>query len=273
MLFEGLPEQAEIAGVRIEYDRRGVGRPMLCLHGCDGVDLGDGFVSEMAQHFDVISPSLPGFGSSDLPRHFRDIDDLVDFCARLVEHFDLRDAVLVGSSFGGWVAAELASRCTGRFSHLVLADALGARFSRQPDEVEIFDVFTVPTEQIPSVYCADTEKGMQAFRGLNFAELPEAAALRSCRSREALTLFGWSPLLVNPALRNRLPLIDIPTLVVWGAEDKVVSTEYGRKYAAAIPGAAFAVVPRGGHYLTVDQPAEFARHVLAFTAAAAPVAA
>ena len=269
MFSEPLPESIDIDDTKIEFARLGAGRKLLYLHGCDGVDTADPFLEPLSRQFDVLAPSLPGFGASDLPKSLSNIEDLSYFIMELAERLDLSDCVLVGSSFGGWAAAELATKRSGRFSHLILADALGARFSADPAEVEIKDIFTVPGPDLPALLFSDPAKAREAFGDLDFVKLPETAALRYCRNREALTLFGWAPLLNNPALRSRLHRIDMPTLVLWGEDDAIASPGYGRLFADAIPGAVFESVPSAGHYLPMEQPDVFGRKVIAFAGAAA----
>jgi pimeloyl-ACP methyl ester carboxylesterase len=68
----------------------------------------------------------------------------------------------------------------------------------------------------------------------------------------------------NPKLKGRLHRIKIPTLVLWGAEDKIVAPAYGKAYAAALPNASFATIDKSGHFPHVEQPQEFARRTLTF---------
>ena len=91
--------------------------------------------------------------------------------------------------------------------------------------------------------------------------------MRFVRNREALLLYGWSPTLYNPKLRHRLHRIEVPTLLLWGAQDGIVSTDYGRQYAAAIPRATFEVVEDAGHYGYLEQPDAFAAKIDAFLTA------
>ena len=91
---------------------------------------------------------------------------------------------------------------------------------------------------------------------------------RFARNRESFLMFGWSPTLYNPKLRQRLHRIKQPTLVLWGEDDRIVSPAYGREFAAAIPGATFDSVPGVGHYGYVEKPAEFAKRTLRFLGAA-----
>src|SRR3982074_119060 len=95
----------DIAGVRIELIKRGTGRPLLLLHPEIGIKSTDRVIEELARSFTVIAPSHPGFGRSELPRAMTTVDDLAYFYLDLMDALDLRDLVLAGVSFGGWVAA------------------------------------------------------------------------------------------------------------------------------------------------------------------------
>lgn len=264
MFDAALPQRVDIGKISIAYCRKGTGQPLLYLHGCHGIDTGDPFIEPLSKNFDVVAPCLPGFGESELPRTYRDIQDVVDFILQFCATLGIENIVLVGSSFGGWVAAELSVRSTDLLSHMVLAAPLGARFTVDPQEKEILDIFIQPQDAIPGVFFATDEIGNKAFGNLDLATMPEDTAIRYCRNLEGLTLFGWSPLLNNPKLNRRLEKIDIPTLVLCGDQDKVVSLDYGRKYAAAIPGAKFEIIENAGHYLPLEQPKTFAEKVTAF---------
>ena len=79
------------------------------------------------------------------------------------------------------------------------------------------------------------------------------------RNREALCLYAWHPLLYNPQLKQWLGRIRVPTLVLWGASDRVVTPDYGRAYAGLIPGARFSLIDAAGHHPEIEQPERFRR--------------
>lgn len=264
MFMEMLPAKATVRGAQIEYVRTGSGPVLLYLHGCDGIDASDPFIAPLAEKFDVVALSMPGFGASEMPRFVKTTADIAELVIEFTEVLGLKDYILVGSSFGGWVAAEMAAARIAAISRLILVDALGVRFTKDPAECEIFDIFIVPTADNPYPYFSDAKKAEAAFGRMEFAAMPEGAALRYCRNREALTTVGWAPLLYDPTLRWRLDRIAVPTLVLWGADDKIVSVDYGRQYAEAIPNAAFKTILDAGHYLPIEAPNAFAREVGAF---------
>ena len=84
------------------------------------------------------------------------------------------------------------------------------------------------------------------------------------RNREALCLYAWHPYMYNPQLPRWLGRIDVPTLLVWGESDRVVSPEYGRAYVGMIPGARFELIERAGHHPEIEHPAAFVDCVARF---------
>ena len=252
-------EKVDIAGVSVELWRQGSGRPIVYLHPGDGLDCALPLLSALARHHQVYAPSHPGFGGTQLPKGFTTVDDLSYFYLDFLQANAISDAVLVGVSFGAWVAAEIAVKCTHRLSGLVLADALGAKFGDRETR-EIADLFATPQYELGSLLYGDKRK-------LDFASLPDEMLVRLARNHESLALFGWSPTLHNPKLARRLRRIDVPTLVLWGAEDRVVSPEYGQRFAAAIPNARFEMIDGAGHYPQVEQTDHFIAAVERFTSA------
>lgn len=258
--------RVEVSGLNVEVWTGGSGPPLLFLHPGDGFDPAAPFVADLARRFTVIAPSHPGFGATDLPNHIGTVDDLSYFYLDFLRCMDLRQVILAGVSFGGWIAAEIAVKGSARLSGLVLADTVGAKFGAKTTR-EIADLFTITPFDIPRLVHRDPEAHRR-----NYAPLPEPEVLRHARNYESFGLFAWAPTLHNPKLRHRLHLIEVPTLVLWGAEDRVVAPDYGRRWAAAIPGARFEMIEGAGHYLHMDAPAPFAAAIGAFAdAIAAPL--
>src|SRR5260370_29562063 len=137
------PVTEKIAGANVEILRRGKGRPILFLHPHIGMHGCGPFIERLARHAQVIAPSHPGFGHSELPKGMSTVDDMSYFYLDLIESLDLRDLVLVGASFGGWIAAEIATKTRERLSRLVLIGAVGAKFGAR-DKSDIVDIFATP---------------------------------------------------------------------------------------------------------------------------------
>lgn len=252
-----------IAGLNVEICICGNGRPLLFLHPAIGIEPDAPMIETLATQARVIVPTHPGFGCSPASADIGTVDDLSYFYLDLMKALDLRDAIVVGVSFGAWLAAEIAVKSTARISALVLANAVGIKVG--PREVrDIVDIFAITDDDFRALAYADPERAKR-----DHSTLPDAQLLAIARNREASARYGWSPYMHNPKLKGRLHRIDVPTLMLWGTEDRIVSADYGRAFAAAIPGATFEPIANAGHFPHVEQPDAFARRVLDFAVDAA----
>lgn len=246
-------------GVSVELIDRGHGRPIVYLHSGDGLVGCDALFDALGTQGRLVAPSHPGFGHTDLPQAFRSVDDLAYFYLDLFQQLALDGAVLIGASFGGWIAAEIAIRSTARLSHLVLIDALGVRHATDETVVEIADIYTIHPQEHERRAYVEPARWRRDAKQMTDDELYVAA-----RNRETLSLFGWMPYMHNPQLKRWLHRIDVPTLVLWGEQDGIVSIDYGRAYAAAIPGARFEVIGNAAHHAPIEQPERVAASILRF---------
>jgi pimeloyl-ACP methyl ester carboxylesterase len=144
-----------------------------------------------------------------------------------------------------------------RLGSLVLIDSLGIKIGAR-DERDIVDMHAIGDGELLDLLYADKARGPE------YASLSDAELLMIAKNNEAFALFGWRPYMHNPKLRGRLKRISVPTLVVWGEEDRIVSPAYGRAFSTAIPQARFETVPRAGHFPFVEQPDEFVKAVTGF---------
>jgi pimeloyl-ACP methyl ester carboxylesterase len=243
--------------IELEIQRRGAGRPLLLLHGLQTIPPGAPFLDLLGRYAEVIAPSHPGFGRSPRPDDFDTVYDLVHLYLELLDGLPDR-TTLVGLSFGGWLAAEVAVTCPHRLDRLVLVDALGIKIGDRETR-DILDVFNTAPAEVRRRSWHDADTWAPDFDTMSDDEL-----VVYHRNREALCLYGWHPCLYNPQLRRWLHRITVPTLVLWGASDGVVSPAYGRAYAELIPGARFELIGRAGHHPEIEQPAALADRIGAF---------
>ena len=246
-----------LQGIEVPIVRRGSGPPLLLLHGGGGPQDALPFFHRLAMYFEVIAPIHPGFGGSPIPDHFDGMEDLVYLYLDLMDELELQNVVLLGFSMGGWAAAEIAVRNTSRLSHLILVDAVGIKPGDR-DTRDIADVFGLPAADIPPLLFHDPSKGPDPSA---FTE-DQLTILAS--NRIALALYTWDPYMHNPKLRQRLHRIDVPTRLIWGASDGLVTVDYAAAYRDLIPGADLMVIPEAGHLPQVEQPDLFLDHVLSF---------
>jgi pimeloyl-ACP methyl ester carboxylesterase len=251
-------EKYTLQGVEVEVARKGAGAPFLLLHGGGGSVIDQPFTDELAKQFEVIAPVHPGFNGSKVPDHFDGMDDLKYLYFDLLDTFDINDATMMGISMGGWLAAELASTSCARFSKLILVDAVGVKIGG-PTDRDIADVFGLPPEEVNRLMWHDPSNAR------DLSGLPDEAVAAVAANRIALGLYTWEPYMHNPKLRHRLHRISVPTLLIWGESDQLVTPDYGKAYAELIPGAKFVAIPEAGHSPYAEQTDAFVSHVLAFT--------
>jgi pimeloyl-ACP methyl ester carboxylesterase len=251
-------QTVSVGGIRIEIIERGAGRPLLFLHPEIGIDDKSRALARLGARARVLAPLHPGFGASELPPSFDHIDDLAYFYLDFLEELALDNVALIGVAFGGWLAAEIAIKTTARISHLVLANPVGIKVGSR-EQRDIADIFAITEDEFVKLAYCDPNIGQRDYKAMPEHELRSAA-----RNREATARYGWSPFLHDPKLKSRLSRISIPTLLLWGQHDRIVSEEYGRAYCAAIPDARFERMEQAGHFPHIEQPDEFAERVFAF---------
>lgn len=250
-------DRLNVGGIELEILRRGRGRKLLLLHGLETIPREARFLDLLARRAEIIAPSSPGFGRSARPDDVASVYDLVHLYLELLETLDEKVSV-VGFSFGGWVAAEMAAACRHRIDKLVLVDAFGIKISG-PETADILDIFNAHPRDVAPRRWRDPARWAPDFDAMADDDI-----VRHARDREALCLYGWHPYMHNPRLKRWLARVRIPTLVLWGAQDGIVAPSYGRAYSALIPGARFAAIEEAGHHPELEQPEAFADHVLGF---------
>lgn len=256
----------ELVESSLEITESGTGTPLIVLHGFLESRRWGTFHDLLARSYRVIAPTHPGFGTSTRPKWLQSVGDLAYFYLDLIKQLDLRDIVLVGTSLGGWIAAEIAIRSCGAIAKLVLIDAVGLRTlptPRGPAGGSIADWLVLQPDKVRPLAVYDglsrDDLRLPGEPGLSQEEL-EAIF----RDREAASVYGWSPFFFNPQLPHWLHRIDVPTLVVWGERDGIVPRAVGEAYAAGIPGAQLQILPKAAHLPLLEQPAELAALIKPF---------
>src|SRR5271156_3060021 len=205
-------EMVTVNGTRIRVLRGGrVGAPPLVfLHGAGGHTGWMGFLDALAEDFAVFAPEHPGFGRSDDPPWLDENGDLAYFYLDFIEALGLDRVHLIGTSLGGWIAAELAVRNQTRLASLTLAGAVGILAGGEP----IDDIFRMPVEENLRRFYADPER---AARRLGDMAKVDASLL--VKNRNTVTRLAYRPRFHNPGLAKWLHRISVPTLLIWGDKD------------------------------------------------------
>jgi pimeloyl-ACP methyl ester carboxylesterase len=239
----------------------GFGRPVLLIHGVNPIDPRSPFLTNLAERAEVIAPSHPGFGASPRPPDFDTMYDLVRLYSSVLDTIPSGDVTVIGFSFGGWIAAELAVTKPRRLGRLILVDPVGIKIGGREDR-DIVHFFNTDPNELNRRSWHDPARRPAGIYGLGWqATISDAMAdqemITLARNWDSLCLYAWSPHMFNPQLKQWLHRIDIPTQVIWGESDRIVTPDYGQAYSSLIPGSEFTVIPAAGHHPELEQPDAF----------------
>jgi pimeloyl-ACP methyl ester carboxylesterase len=245
-----------IGPVPVTLTDRGDGRPFLLLHGGAGPLSVDGFAELLSASGParVLVPVHPGFGGTPRPDGLDSISALARVYGQLLDDLDLTDVIVIGSSIGGWIAADIATLSSPRVAGVVLVDAAGLQLPDHPAA----DFFSLTMDQVADLSYYNPD----AFR-IDLDALPAPAKAAMAGNRAALGVYGGAAM-ADPGLLGRLPAVAVPVLVAWGEADRMIPPEHGEAYAKAIGGAEFLLIPHAGHMPQLETPDELLRAVLAF---------
>jgi len=253
----GTEESIEIGGKRVQLFTGGEGPPLLYLHGA-GTYWWMPVHDLLAARHRVYAPVHPGFGASEGLEAIETMEDLVFHTVDVLDHLRLDRVDVIGLSLGGWLAAELALRHPARVDRLVLVDAAGTRVPGVARE----DLFMATPAKARQLLFADPASAL-ARSLVPDAPAPERleAALRG---REAAARLLWNTHVPYRKLTSRLGRIAAPTLVVWGAQDRVLPLALGEAYRRGIASATLTTIEGCGHLPPLEAPERFARVALDF---------
>jgi pimeloyl-ACP methyl ester carboxylesterase len=233
-------EMVTISGTQIRVLRGGPADapPLVFLHGAGGHTGWMAFLDELARDHAVYAPEHPGFGRSDDPAWLDEIGDLAYFYLDFLETLGLDRVHLVGTSFGGWIAAELAVRSQARLASLTLVGAVGITANAKP----VDDLFRLSTEENLRRLYADPERAARRLADMAGIDMAVAA-----KNRATVARIAYRPRYHNPSLAKWLHRIAVPTLLIWGDKDGLVPVEFGEAYRGLIPGSRLVVLDNAGH--------------------------
>lgn len=248
----------EVDGTQVEMFSGGSGPPLLFLHGAGGNAGWQAYHEKLAKDYTVYVPSQAGFNGTERPEWLYTITDLCHFNQAMVEALALKDYILMGSSMGGWIAAEMAAMCRANLRALILVGAAGIR----PEKAEIAEIFMVSAQTRMAQRFHDIS---QVSNREDYEREPTAdEQLVAHANQEMASRLCWRPYLHNPSLPHYLGRVDTPTLLVWGRQDAIIPLECGELFEAAMPNAQLKVIENCGHSPALERPVEFLAAVNAF---------
>lgn len=246
-------ETLTVNGVKTVVLSAGRGEPLVFLHGA-GTFHGFDFALPWANRYRVILPYHPGFGESEDDPAITETHDYILHYVELFDQLGLDRIRLVGFSLGGWLAAEFALEHGHRLERLVLVAPAGLRDPEHPTA----DVFRIPPEEIPSYLVVDM-KVLAPY----LPKQPDVEFM-TARYREMTSVarVAWErPYSLK--LQRWLHRVKMPTLLLWGAQDRLIPVAQAQTWARLIPRARVEVIEGAGH-LVLDEKPEAVAKVAAF---------
>lgn len=247
----------DINGVRTVVHTIGSGPALVFLHGT-GTFTGFEFARELAPKRTVIIPYHAGFGDSGDAEHIDTIEDHVLHYMDLFDKLGLESFDLAGFSLGGWLAAEFAIRQPKRVKKLILVAPAGLVVPSAPAP----GLFDIAPQELPGYLAHDPAAALRYF---------PSAPDPSFDAQLGREVTGFAKLIRtdpqgDPKLGHWLHRISSPTLVLWGAADRLRPTAQAQAWIAALPKGQLALVPATGHLVLEETPASV-RHIIDFLAA------
>ena len=257
-------DAARVAGRTVAYHRAGGGPPLLLLHG--GWSDGRAWtwqLRDLADEFDVVAWDAPGCGGSEDPAEDLDLDGYADAVVGLLDALHLRRVHVCGLSAGSVLALAVYRRRPDRVRSLVLAAAYaGWKGSLPPEEVAA-RVARIEAEldRPPDEWIDDYLPGF--FSG----DVPPATLDLVRTMMREVRPAGTRQMLVALAdadLRDVLPTVAVPTLLLYGAEDTRAPRPVAEAMHRGIPGSRLVLVPGAGHDVALEAPDAFDDEVRRF---------
>lgn len=223
---------------------KGSGSPVVYLHTAGGPRWDD-FLDALAENHTVYAPDHPGLGETarDSIYGVGSLWDLILIYDEILDGLGLPSADVVGSSFGGMVACELAAHRPERVSKMVLIDAIGL----WRDDIPVTQYMLLPQDKLVETLFTNLEsKQVQDF--LTLPDEPQERAVAMADSVWALGSTGkfvWP--IPDKGLDKRMHRITAPTLIIWGKDDRLVSSAYAQEFADRIADSRVEIIEECGH--------------------------
>ena len=228
----------------------GSGPPLVYLHAAGG-PIWDPFVEWLTETFTVYAPHHPGTGETarDSIYGVESLWDLVLIYDEIFDALNLRSVPVVGTSFGGMMACELAAHRPDRISKLILLDPIGL----WREDIPVASYMLMPPEKLVATLYKDLSSE-SVRKALQMPDDPDEAATIVADLVWALGATGkfvWP--IPDKGLKKRIHRIKADTIIVWGEDDALISSAYAEEFAARIANSRVEIIKDCGHVPQVER--------------------
>jgi len=250
-------------GIKVSVREIGKGPPLVYLHGIAGLAGDEPLLDALAGRFRVLAPVWPGFGEDAGEEKLEDMLDFTLHGLGLLEALELERPHLIGHSFGGMIAAEMACLNPAALDRLVLL----APYGLWHDGTPIADIFaSTPFDQAKLLF-ADADAGQKVLTaGRDFTHDGALTDFMVSNARRLGTAGKVLFPIPNRRLSKRLYRVTAETLLLWGSVDQLIPPVYASHWQALVPRAERTLIEDAAHMLQVEQPAAVAEAILNFLA-------
>jgi pimeloyl-ACP methyl ester carboxylesterase len=236
-------EHVDVDGRDTAYLTGGEGEPLVFFHG-GGIVEGFECFEPLADDFRFVAPFHPGFGGTALDPAPSSVDQIVQGYDRLFDELGFGEIALSGHSLGGWIAARYAAAHPDRVRRLVIASPYGLDVPGHPlaavwqfTPAELYAALT----NDPSVWIGRVPD-------------PITEEFQAARALEGQSVGGFVPGPFDPELPDKLQRLTMPTLLLWGDEDKIVPVGHLPAWESQLPSSRTQVFEHTGHLLFHEKP-------------------
>ncbi|RPH58985.1 MAG: alpha/beta fold hydrolase [Chloroflexi bacterium] len=258
-------------GIDIYYEIHGSGSPLVLISGL-GYPAWEWhkMAPHLAEKFQVITFDNRGVGQSDKPAGPYTASMLAADVAGLLDAFGVEKAVILGHSMGGFIAQAFALEYPQRISKLILCSTNFGGPHHVPITAEamavLSDVTSDPVTRFKNGLVVSTAPGFAEAHPEIIQEwlewrLANPVDVASYQSQMAI---GLGLLAEAASFEHKLPQISVPTLILFGAHDKVVPPANADLMASKIQGSQVVILPGAGHFFPIEVPAQAAEAVIQF---------
>ncbi|NTU54646.1 MAG: alpha/beta fold hydrolase [Anaerolineales bacterium] len=265
--------KAQSNGIELYYEVQGVGKPLVLISGL-GYSLWQWhrMVPLLAEHFQVVTFDNRGVGQSDKPAGPYTAQMLAADTVGLLDALNIEKAVILGHSMGGFIAQSMALDFPQRVEKLILCSTnFGGphHVPVTPEAMKVLaDVTSDPLTRFKNGLSVSTAPG---WAEKNPGMIEEWVKWRVANPIEpahyqAQMAIGLSLMPEAAAFEDKLPRLDVPTLILFGAHDKVVPPANADLLAQKIAGSQVVIFPDAGHFFPIEIPEAASRTIMDFAA-------